>query len=160
MAFNRNDLRPLPDGDVARLRDEIISDPLTLGYDVSFDDVGGILTLINAKNYTVTKDRISASAIRSACTYDAYDTLSIDEQEWIRWMTPGASLDEENVIVTQDLKNRLTDGANSIWAAAHRTEMNAAMLALIDVPGSRAEVLFGYGTALSTRDITAARDYV
>jgi len=30
--------------------------------------------------------------------------------------------------------------------------MQAAMKALIDVPGSRAEVLFGYGTYISRED--------
>ncbi len=153
MPYDRNN-----QADLTALKNEIDTDPLILGYDLASGDIGGIVTLINAKNYTVTKTKVSAADIRAACTYDAYDTLSIDEQEWLRWMTGSNGFDEENVKVTQDLKDRLTDGNNSIWAAAHRTEMNAAMLALIDVPGSRAEVLFGHGTIIGSQDVIAARD--
>ena len=73
-------------------------------------------------------------------------------------MTGSNGFDQENVTVTQDLRDRLTDGTNSIWAAGDRTAMNAAMIALMDVSGSRAEVLFGYGTMLNKNDYIAARD--
>ena len=112
------------------------------------------MNLINeVSTYTVSKLVISADDVRSACTYDAYNNLAIDEQEWIRWMTPPGV---ENMLVTSDLRTNLTDGSNAIWAAANRTEMNAAMLALIDVPGSRAQDLFGYDTSISSQDWLAA----
>ena len=151
--FDRND-----PADLAALKSEVNTDPLGIGY----DPLGGtqdILDLLNAKNYTVAKPKISSALVRSATTYDAYDTLAIDEQEWIRWMTGTDGFDEENMVVTDDLRTNLSGpGADSIWAPAHRDEMNAAMLALMDVPGSRAEVLFGYGTSISRDYWFAARD--
>jgi hypothetical protein len=153
MAFDVND--PV---DLLALKNEVNNDPLALGYAPESGNVTNIINILNTKNYTVSKPKISAADIRSATTYDAYNNLSIDEQEWIRWMTGSNGFDQENVTVTQDLRDRLTDGTNSIWAAGDRTAMNAAMLALIEVPGSRAEVLFGYGTTLNKNDYTTARD--
>ena len=153
MAFDIND-----SADLLALKNEVNNDPLSLGYNPASGDVTNIINIINTKSYTVSKPKISAADIRSATTYDAYNNLSIDEQEWIRWMTGSNGFDQENVTVTQDLRDRLTDGTNSIWAAGDRTAMNAAMLALIDVSGSRAEVLFGYGTVINKNDYAAARD--
>jgi len=153
MAFDRNDPVQL-----AELKDEMNTDPLGIGYDPLGANQPNV-DLINAKNYTVDKPKISASDVRSTTTYDAYNNLSIDEQEWIRWMTGSNGFDEENMTVTPDLRTQLTGpDAASIWAVADRTEMNAAMLALFEVPGSRAEVLWGYGTSISTTDWAAARD--
>ena len=133
MAFDRND-----PGQLAELKDEMNTDPLGIGYDPLGANQPNV-DLINAKNYTVDKPKISASDVRSTTTYDAYNNLSIDEQEWIRWMTGSNGFDEENMTVTPDLRTQLTGpDAASIWAVADRTEMNAAMLALFEVPGSRA----------------------
>lgn len=153
MAFDIND-----PADLLALKNEVNNDPLSLGYNPVSGDVTNIINIINTKSYTVAKPKISAADIRSSTTYDAYNNLSIDEQEWIRWMTGSNGFDQENVTVTQDLRDRLTDGTNSIWAAGDRTAMNAAMIALMDVSGSRAEVLFGYGTMLNKNDYIAARD--
>lgn len=153
MSFNRND-----PADLAALKSEMINDPLSSGYNLASGDIANIVSLINAKNYTVSKPKISSADVRSTCTYDAYNALSIDEQEWIRWMTGANGFEEENLAVTADLREKLTAGASSIWADGQRDEMTAAMLALIDVPGSRAEVLFGHGTIISLRDCTTARD--
>ena len=143
--------------DLLALKNEVNNDPLGLGYDQNAN-ITQITGLINAKNYTVSKPEISSALIRSACTYDAYNNLAIDEQEWIRWITPGAK-GEEDLTVTVDLTTRLTGpDAASIWAVADRVAMNAAMLALIEVPGSRAEILFGYGASISGSDWTTARD--
>lgn len=146
---------------IQALQSEINTDPIGIGYNPANGDTGELLGLLNAKNYTVGKPKISSAAIRSTTTYDAYDTLSIDGQEWIRWMTGSNGFDEESVTVTDDLRQKLAGdptAIQSIWATAHRDEMNAAMLALIDVTGSRAEVLFGYGTSISREDWFAVRD--
>ena len=153
MAFDRNDPT-----DLAELKDEMNTDPLAIGYDPLGANQPNV-DLINAKKYTVDKPKIAAAEVRSTTTYDSYNNLSIDEQEWIRWMTGSNGFDEENMTVTTDLRTQLTGpDAASIWAVADRAEMNAAMLALIEVPGSRAEVLWGYGTSISTTDWAAARD--
>ena len=111
---------------------------------------------------TISKPNISAADVRGATTYDAYNNLSIDEQEWIRWVTGSNGVNEESVEVTPDLRLQLTDaegnGTGSIWAASNRAAMNAAMLALIDVAGSRAEQLWGYATVIGRADWLAARD--
>jgi len=148
MAFDRTDPT-----DLAVLKTEITTDPDGLGYVPENTNEG--VALINARGaYTVSKLNISADNVRSTCTYDAYNNLSIDEQEWIRWMTPQG---ESNMVVTVDLRTRLTGpGTASIWAASDRTAMNAAMLSLIDVSGSRSQDLYGYDTSISRDDWLAA----
>jgi hypothetical protein len=143
--------------DLAALQTEILTDPLGLGYDLNAN-LNELVALINAKNYTVSKPKISSADIRAAVTYVAYNNLSIDEQEWLVWMTGSNGYEEENVRVTPDLRDQLTV-SSTFWAVGDRNAMQAAMLALIDVPGSRAEVLFGYATYIGITDIAAARDY-
>jgi hypothetical protein len=146
--------------DLAELKSEIETDPLSIGYDVNGNSAV-LVGLINETNpaYTVSKPKISAALVRSTTTFDAYNNLSIDEQEWITWMTGSNGFEEESMVVTDDLRTNLTGpAANSIWAVSDRNTMNAAMLALIDVPGSRAEILWGYGTTISESDWYAARD--
>jgi hypothetical protein len=151
--------------DLQALQDEVNNDPLTIGYD-PLGPTQDLLDLLNAKNYTVSKPKISAADIRSSVYLDAYDNLLADRQEWLRWMTGSNGFEEDNVVVTQDLRDRLTGvlggstSGDSIWAAADDDVMEPLMLALIDVPGSRAEVLFGYSTVILREDWIAARDYV
>ena len=152
MSFDIND-----PADLLSLKNEIANDPLGLGY--STENTQTDLDLINVKRVTITvsKPEISSALIRSTCTYDAYNNLAIDEQEWIRWITPGAK-GEEDLTVTADLKTRITGpDAASIWAVADRVVMNAAMLDLIDVDGSRAEELFGFNASISLLDWVTAR---
>lgn len=151
MAFDRTDPT-----DLLALKTEINTDPDGLGY-VPENTNAGVALINEVGAYTVSKLKISASDVRSTTTYDAYDNLAIDEQEWIRWMTGSNGFDEENMTVTPDLRTQLTGpGTASIWAAADRDAMNAAMLALIEVPGSRAQDLFGYDTSISRDDWLAA----
>ncbi len=162
MSFDTND-----PADLLALKTEVNTDPLTLGYD-PVGPTQDILDLLNAKNFTVSKPKISPAGVRTAATFDAYNTLSIDEQEWIRWVTGSNGVEEDNLLVTTDLRLQLTStdpagneqngGADSIWNVSNRAAMNSAMLALIVVPGSRAEVLFGFDTAISRNDWLAARD--
>ena len=154
MSFDVND-----PADLLALKTEIETDPTGLGY--SDENTSDDLALINDTRTTikVTKPKIGSAHVRSACTYSAYNNLSIDEQEWIRWMTGSNGFEEENMDVTPDLITNLTGPASaSIWAVGDRDEMNAAMLALIEVDGSRAEELFGYGTGISINDWIAARN--
>ena len=154
MSFDIND-----PADLAALKTEIETDPTGLGY--SDQNTSDDLALINDTRTTITvrKPKIGSAHVRATCTYDAYNNLSIDEQEWIRWMTGSNGFEEENMDVTPDLVTNLTGpGTASIWSVADRTEMNAAMLALIDVDGSRGEELFGYGTSISINDWIAARN--
>ena len=165
MAFDRTNAANL-----ATLKTEIETDPDTIGYDTTHAQVGLNNTLINANSgsYTVTKPKIASTDIVGAVTYDAYNTLTQDEQEWLTWITTACTGGEEvdNLPINADKRVQLAGqtgggGSNSsIWSAAHRTAMETAMLNLIDVGGSRAEDLFGFGTILSNQDLAAARDYV
>ena len=157
MAFDRTN-----PADLLALKTEVNTDPTGLGY-APDAGTGGLLDLLNGKNPAtlVQKPKISSAAVRSAVTYDAYNTLAIDEQEWLRWLTGSNGFEEENLPVSADLRLQLTgDGTptNSFWSAAQRTVMVAAMLAIMDVPGSRAEILWGFGTSISRDDWIAARD--
>jgi hypothetical protein len=157
MSFDNTDAT-----DLAELKSEVAVDPTALGYAAVIAETDALLALINDPNPAtlVSKPGINPASVRSQTTFDAYNNLSIDEQEWIRWMTgANAASNGSSLAVTVDLKARLTGPGNaSIWAAADRDAMNAAMLALIDVPGSRAEILWGYGTNISRADWFAARD--
>ena len=148
--------------DLAALKLEVETDPNGYGYDV--DNTSTIITLINEKRpeITVSKPQISGKAIKNATYFEAYNTLSIDEQEYIKWITEGAT-DEDTILVTQNLRDMLTGTLgggteDSIWAAAHDDIMEPIMLALIDIQGSRAEELFGYSSTISSGDWFAARD--
>jgi len=160
MSFDRTN----PD-DLLALKNEVTLDPLTLGYvpDITQE---GVLDVINLTRQTITvsKPAISAAVVRSAVTLEAYDNLLADRQEWLRWITGSNGVNEESLIVTQDLRDRLTGvlggsvTGDSIWAAADEDIMEPIMLALIDIDGSRAEQLFGFGTIISRDDWLAARD--
>lgn len=155
MSFDRNDL-----ADLAALKAEATNDPEGVGYTVLTDgNTTKFIEEINTKSFTVGKPKISSANVRATTTYDAYNNLAIDEQEWLRWMTGTNGFDEENLVVTPDILQNLAGyptANGSIWATGDRDAMNAAMQALINVPGSRAEVLWGYGVSISREDWLAA----
>jgi len=158
MSFNRNDPVQL-----LELRNEIMNDLGGLGYPPIDEHTSGIVRVINDKDkgFVVQKPKISAAAVRGAVTFDAYNALIADAQEWLRWITGSNGVEEESLLVTADILQQLTGSPNasgSIWRLQDRSEMNAAMSALINVPGSRAEDMFGYGTYISGSDVNAARD--
>lgn len=147
------------------LHDEIESDPQGIGY----KEVGGawkednvICDLINAKNYKIDNISIPMEEVRAATTYDGYNDLLADEQEWIRWMTPNGG----NFRVTANMKLQLSgrslasDGNagsgndnQSFWSVSESGELAPAMLALIEADGSRAEVLWGKNNTVSIGEV-------
>jgi len=157
MAFDKSNPTHL-----AQLKSEVTTDPNAYGYVPENTDTG-VLDIINLKRATITvsKPKISAATVRSTCTYDAFEGLLGPEELWLTWMTGSNGFDEENVVVTDDLRQKLAGDPtanDAIWAAADRNAMNAAMLDLIDVDGSRAEELWGFATSISRDDWIAARD--
>ena len=152
------------------LKSEIETDPKSLGY----KEVGGqwkgdsvIADLLNEKNLVVDRISVGMEAIRQTVFYDWYNGLGIDEQEFLRWQTPNGGLWK----VTADMKLGLCgrdltiDGvagavsaANSWWAPADRTEAESPLLALLEVPGSRAEVLWGEGRTITAGNVGAAQN--
>ena len=157
MAFDRTNPAQL-----AELTAEVTLDPTGLGY-VPSGATAPILALINTANPATLqpKPNISAAILRSGVTYEAYNTLSIDEQEWLRWITGSGGVSEEDMSVTADLRLQLTgDGnpTNSMWAAAHRDAMVPVMFAILNEPASRAEILWGRLTTISQYDWQAATE--
>ena len=153
------------------LADEINNDPAGIGYKhdlgngIEWKLDGEIKTLLDAQNFKIDKPSINQEDVRATTTFAGYNTLGIDEQEWIRWMTPNSG----QLRITADVKLQLTGrtlavngiagvGADndSFWAAAQDQNMAPAMLALIEVDGSRAEVLWGEGVSPSLSQIGAS----
>jgi hypothetical protein len=150
------------------LHDEIENDPLALGYkngDGTWKGDAEIAGLINAANYKIDRASVDMEAVRAAVTYAAYDTLGLDEQEWLVWMTPNSG----QFVVTADMKLQLSgrtltvngvagtgEDNDSFWALAHDQDMAPAMLAMIEVDGSRAEVLWGEGKTVSISEVAHA----
>lgn len=156
MSFNQNDPAHL-----LALKTEVETDPNGLGYAAVIAETANLLALLNDKNSATVlpKPKISAAAVRGATTFDAYNNLSIDEQEWLRWITGSDGRNEESLVVSADVRVQLADPeGGTMWAVGNRPAMAAAMLALIDVPASRAEILFGFGTEIGRSDWFAARD--
>lgn len=152
------------------LKDEIVNDSESLGYKNSAtpDDWKGdqiIADLINDKLLKVDLDSVDMELIRGSTNFDWYDALSIDEQEWLRWQTPNSG----SWKVSADMKLKLSgralavngvagsgNDAGSFWAAADRGDAAPAMLALIEVSGSRAGVLWGSGITISLGQVGSA----
>ena len=164
MAFDRNDPVQL-----AELKAEAAS-TAPIDYTVNEDgDTNKFLAEINNSDGEntfpgISKPKISAANIRSAVTYAAYDGLLGPEQSWLEWITGSNGFEEENLPVTVNLRDKLVgngDGSSSspgtIWAAGDDQDMEPAMLAIFDVDGSRAEVLWGFVTSISRDDWIAAR---
>jgi hypothetical protein len=147
------------------LHDEIEADSQGIGYKEAGGEWKGdqvIADLINDKVFIIDRSSVPMEAVRADVTYDAYNTLAIDEQAWIRWMTPNSG----EFQVSADMKLQLSgrslavngiagtgNDSNSFWSAAHRGAMAPAMLALIEVPGSRAGVLWGENVTVSAGNV-------
>jgi len=140
---------------LAALKTELTTDPLSLGYGSDHSTDAADADLLNARTFVVNKASVPCSSIRAAVPYDEYDGLSIDEQEWIRWLTN----DGGDLAVTAEVVARLTktSAQGGIWAVAD-TDAPAAILALIQRPGSRAEVLFGLNVYVTPSDVANARN--
>ena len=153
MSFN-----PTSADDLLALKNEVLNDPNLYGYNP--ESTAALMLMLNEKRSSiiVSKPKISSALVRSECTYDAYNGLSVDEQEWLRWVTGSNGSEEENMSTTTDLRTQLTHASNSIWSATTREEMIVKMVAIFDVEGSRAEQLFGFGTTLTKQNWIAARD--
>lgn len=152
------------------LKDEVDIDPETLGTknsptsgDWKGDQI--IADLLNAKSYTVDKQSIPMELVRSGVTYDAYNNLAIDEQEWIQWMTPNGG----QLAISADVKLQLSGrvlcvngvpgvgaDSDSFWAAADDQDMAPLFLSAIEAAGSRAEVLWGFGVTITSSQVGQA----
>jgi len=155
------------------LKDEIVNDSQSLGYKNSatpndWKEDQEIADLINAKNLVVDRDEVGMDEIRSVIEFGWYDRLSPDEQEYTRWQTPGGGGEDGggNWKVSAHMKLLLSGralvmdgvagtGSNnaSYWNATDRDLAAPAILALIEMSGSRAEVLWGVGRTITASNV-------
>ncbi len=159
----------MADFSLVALKDEIVNDPQTIGYknSASPDDWKGdqeIADLINAKNLVIDKPRVASEDINGNTKFDWYDGMTIDKQEFYTLQTR-----REFWKVTADMKLFLTGrslavggvagtGADnqSEWAAADDQDAAPVMLVLVEVAGSRAEVLWDEGQSITVGQVGRA----
>jgi len=131
------------------LKDEIENDPLALGYknspasgDWKGDQV--IADIINNADgtnpRTVNFENVDTGDIRSDVQFDWFDGLVVAEQSWFEWLTANGTIKVNDHMLQQLAGIPTANG--SIWAAADRTPANAAMAALMQFQGSRAQELW------------------
>ncbi len=152
------------------LKDEIVNDPEGMGYknsatptDWKGDQV--IADLLGLKSLVIDRVSVEMEELRAITEFDWYDGMTIDRQEYLVWQTP----DNGQWRVSAHMKLFLTGsmpaangvaGTNSVsdskWAAADRNAATAAMLPLIEVAGSRAEVLWGEDMNISAGQVGRA----
>ena len=140
----------------AALKAEIENDPLAIGYKNGADWKADqeIADLLNAVGYTVNHATVETGDIRASVTFEGFDGLVTAEQAWFEWLTQNGVI-PVNEEILQQLAG-IPTANSSIWASAERTEMNAAMTALMQFQGSRAEVLWGEGTNITASQVGAA----
>jgi len=151
------------------LKDEIVNDPEVFNYKNSATptDWKGdqeIADLINVKNLVIDRIRVLSEDINGDTEFAWYDGMTIDRQEFYTLQTR-----RENWKVTADMKLFLsgrTLAANGVagtgvdsdseWAAADDQDAAPAMLTLIEISGSRAEVLWLEGQTITDGQVGAA----
>lgn len=150
----------------AELKQEIDNDPQGIGYKTGAVWKGDqvIADLINNQVYVTDVEEVDTSDLIDKVTFAAYNAMSIDEQEWIRWITQqdttGVNADVKLQLTGRTLTSNGTAGTgengNSFWSVATRDTVAPAILALIEVSASRAEVLWGVGTRVTASDVGRA----
>ena len=141
------------------LKDEIENDPETLAYKNSaasgdWKDDQVIADIINTQDRSVNNQDVDTGDIRGSVTFDAFDGLSPAEQAWFQWLTQNGVI-PVNDETLQQLAG-IPTATGSIWQAADRTAANAAMTAIMQFTGSRAEELWGKGRTVSAGDVGRA----
>ena len=124
------------------LKDEFTNNPVSLPYPpfIPENDAANSEVINNhdgSNPRTVNNDSVDTGEIRGNTTFDGFDGLTTAEQAWFEWLTVNGVI-PVNAETLQQLAG-IPTANGSIWAAAERTEMNAAMAALMQRQGSRAE---------------------
>lgn len=155
---------------LATLKTELQTDPRGYGYNASARNDSDMAARINvprdgtnvpsnptgdggAANGVIKLNNrtVDTGLIRAAVTFDGYDGLVVASQSWFNWLTSGGNI-TVNAHLLQQLAG-IPTATSSIWAAADRTAMNAAMEALMRKFGSRAEEKFGIGVVVTVTEV-------
>ncbi len=137
------------------LKDEIVGDPQALGYknSATANDWKGdqeIADLINAENFTVTRSQVDTEELSQAIGKTAFLGLSPSETDWLMWVT-----NSQTVVITADLADALY-GGGSVFGGGSGAATRTALQAVVEVPGSRAEVLWGVGLTIALGQVGRA----
>ena len=149
MPFDRND-----SADLAALQSEITGDPAAMGYTAVVDNTSRLLKLLNdPANNTggeTTGQELTAALLLSVIDTSDFASNQVDqgERDWLKmvfeYALQGQDIEPFRAKITGIFQNNST--TNQAIAALTR-------------PLSRAEVLFGAGTAITRTDWIAAREY-
>jgi hypothetical protein len=148
--------------DLQALKNEITDNPVSISY-VPFiegNDVANAEVINNANGNnprTVNKETVDTGDIRGNTSFDGFDGLVAAEQDWVAWLTQNGTI-PVNTDTLQQLAG-IPTANSSIWAVAERAEMNAAMAALMQFQGSRAQELSDTlgASSVSPSDVRDAR---
>ena len=148
--------------DLQALKDEINNNPVSMPYPAFVDGndvaIADIINNIDGTNpRTVNRDTVDTGDIRGNTTFNGFDGLVTAEQAWFEWLTANGVI-PVNAETLQQLAGIPTDTA-SIWAVGERTQMNAAMTALMQFQGSRAQEIEDIlvASSISPADVRDAR---
>lgn len=137
------------------LRDEIETDSLGLGYKNSsasgdWKGDGEIAALLNnpALGAVIRRSKVQPAEIRAQIDAVEFIALTAGQQRWLMLALAGS----DPVDTTAGSKVR--DGLLACFGAL--TATRAALLAVVERPGSRAEVLWGEGTLVTPGDVGQA----
>jgi len=148
--------------DLQALKDELTGNPVSMPYLAltADNDVANSVVISNsdgANPRTVDNDVVDTGLIRGNTTFDGFDGLVTAEQSWFEWLTANGEI-PVNAETLQQLAG-IPTANNSIWAASERTAMNAAMAALMQFTGSRAQEIKDTlgASAVTPTDVREAR---
>jgi hypothetical protein len=139
---------------LAVLKLEIEVDPNAIGY----KEAGGewkldhvIASMLNdtANGATVRRTQVTPSEIKQVVEQTDFNSLGPKESDYLRWIVSGGG--EESLDVSSD---SIFTGLTGIWGPTDATK--AAMIALLETAGTRAEVLFGQGVVVTPGDVGQA----
>ena len=144
--------------EIQDLKNELTINPASLPYLAltEANDVANANVINNsdgANPRTVNNAKVDTGDIRGSVTFAGFDGLVTAEQSWLEWLTSNGEI-PVNAETLQQLAG-IPTATGSIWAAADRIAMNAAMAALMQRQTSRADEL-GFGF-ISPGQIAEAR---
>lgn len=124
------------------LKDELTNNPIGMAYLAltAENDVANANAINNADGTnprTINNSTVDTGDIRGNTTFDGFDGLTTAEQAWFEWLTVNGVI-PVNAETLEKLAG-IPTANQAIWAAADRTAMNAAMTALMQFQGSRAQ---------------------
>ena len=138
--------------DLAALKSEVETDPLSMGYAAVITQTNNLLRLLNDPANNVGGETV-ARPFDVQAMLDALDPIELDDQQ----TTVGAA-EYTHMLAEMSLQFDISP-YKSKWASMFAG--NSATVTALNAqtaPLSRAEVLFGQGTILTRDDWAAARD--